>query len=386
MLIHQKIIKRLRIAAILALLVQTLVPFVVGTAQAATPPWSNVEIIFNRLQASTATTGTICTKWSASNVSAITGGTTTLSVVFPAGFTVNTTVGNWTINTTSQADWPTGASALPTISAPTGGTGVVGQQVNFNFTGVGLSSAGTYCFNWTNTAAISTSTAGNNLTGSITMASGTYPGSTAQLTSNWATSVVSNDQVTVTAVVPPTFVLALSGNAQAFTANLSPSATTSTAALTATVTTNAASGYVCFVQDANFKTVTDAGSSPANRHGALTSATAAGYAISNNTASSLGTAAHTVATGSEDYGFAVTTVAQGGGGQAGTASANAAYDSTVGTKAGTLDQTQLRPFGSSNGTSNGDVFTFVERAEIAGITPAATDYTDTLTIVAAGMF
>ena len=383
---NPKSIKRLWLIATIALLIQTAVPFTIGTAFASPPTWTYVQIIFNRLKASTATTGTICASFSASNITAIGTTSTTLSVVFPTGFTVSSTVGNWTINTTSQADWPAGAAAWTGLSAPSGGTGVVGQQVNFNVAGASNpSSSGVYCFNWTNTAAISTSTAGNDLSGSITMAHGAYPGSTAELQSNWATSVVSNDQITVTATVPPTFTLALSGNSQAF-GNLSPTAHTATSGLTATITTNAASGWVAFVQDANFKTVTDTGSNPANRHGALESATAGNYVISNNTTNSLGTAAHSVTTGSEDYGFAVTTVTAGGGGQTGTPSANAAYDSTSGTKAGPIDPTQLRPFASSGGDSNGDVITFLERAEIAGITPAATDYTDTLTIVAAGKF
>jgi hypothetical protein len=118
----------------------------------------------------------------------------------------------------------------------------------------------------------------------------------------------------------------------------------------------------------------------------LQSAVNANYTISNNTTSSLGTAAHTLTNGTEDYGFAVTTVTQGGGGQAGTASADAAYDSTSGTKVGVIDPTNYRAFASSTGTSNGDIINFVERATIAGITPAGTDYADTLTIVAAGKF
>ncbi|MFI5240429.1 MAG: hypothetical protein ACHQUB_01850 [Candidatus Saccharimonadia bacterium] len=374
--------KRIRLVLILALLAQTILPFLIGAAE-ATPTFAYTQVIFNRMQISTATTGTVCSKFSSSPGTTA----TTLSVVFPTGYTVSSTVGNWTVNTTSSPEWPTGSAAWTGVTAPSGGSGVVGQQVNFNVAGASQpGSTGPYCFNWTNTAAISNPSSANpNLQGSTTLAHGAYPGATAEFTSNWSSAAITSDQIAVSAIVPPTFTFTLSGTTQAFTGNLSPAATTSTATLTATVQTNAASGYACFVEDANSKTVTDAGSNPANEHGALHS-TIANYNISNNTTSSLGTAAHTVTTGSEDYGFAVTAVTQGGGGQIGTGAANAAYDGTSGTKAGVLDPTQLRPFGSSTGDSNGDVYTFLERAEIAGITPAATDYADTLTVVAAGYF
>ncbi|MFI5240756.1 MAG: hypothetical protein ACHQUB_03555 [Candidatus Saccharimonadia bacterium] len=382
MTFRENLLRRLQIATVVALVAQTILPFLIGSA-AATPAFVYTQVIFNRMQISTATTGTVCSKF------ATTPGTTatTLSVVFPAGYTVSTTVGNWTINTTSSPAWPTGSSAWTGVAAPTGGTGVVGQQVNFNVTGASQpSGTGPYCFNWTNSAGVSNPSSANpNLQGSTTLAHGAYPGAVGEFTSNWSSAAITSDQIAVTAVVPPTFTFTLSGTSQAFAGNLSPSSTTSTASLTATVQTNAASGYACFVEDAQAKTVTDAGSNPANKHGSLYS-TIANYYISNNTSNSLGTAAHTVSTGADDYGFAVTAVAQGGGGQIGTGTVNAAYDGTAGSKAGVLDPTQLRPFGSSTGDSNGDVYTFLERAEIAGVTPAATDYADTLTVVAAGYF
>ncbi|MFI5240415.1 MAG: hypothetical protein ACHQUB_01780 [Candidatus Saccharimonadia bacterium] len=379
---NQKIFRKVKLVFIFALLAQTILPFLIGTAD-ATPTFAYTQVIFNRMQTSTATTGTICSEFSTNPGTTA----TTLSVVFPAGYTVSTTNGNWTINTTSQPDWPTGASAWTGVAAPSGGTGVVGQQVNFNVTGASQpGSTGPYCFNWTNSAAVSNPSAANpSLQGSTTLAHGAYPGSTAEYTSNWASAAITSDQITVSAIVPPTFTFTLSGNSQAFSSNLSPSATVSSVTLTATVQTNAASGYACFVEDANNKGVTDSGSSPANEHGALHS-TIANYTVANNTTNSLGTAAHTLTTGSEDYGFAVGSVSQGGGGQIGTGTADPAYDSTTGTKAGVLDPTQLRPFGSSTGDSNGDGYVFLERADIAGITPAATDYADTLTIVAAGYF
>jgi hypothetical protein len=42
--------------------------------------------------------------------------------------------------------------------------------------------------------------------------------------------------------------------------------------------------------------------------------------------------------------------------------------------------------GGSPGTASGDTITLKERVAISGATPAATDYTDTITVVAAGNF
>jgi hypothetical protein len=392
--------QRLAIASIVALLIQALVPFAIGTALAVTPTFTYAMVKLDRIAASNGgnvfTSGTVCANFSAAN---FVGLETTTRVVFPTGFTVSTTASDWAVNTTSNSSWPSGAAAWTGAAQPTNAP--TGQTVDFVSGDVAAS--GIKCFNWTNTTtALKTpTTSGNSLTGSVTTRTGAYPGTADNVSTNYAVSIIGSsttaDQIVVTATVPPTFVFALSGNAQAFSANLDPASTISTNALTATVTTNAASGYVVYVKGLKFKTVTDAGSNPANRHGSLESATAGTYEISNNTASSLGTASHFANStqASEDYGFAVNSVAQGGGGQVGTGAIDAAYTSSANTTCtpssntclmGVIDPTNYRLFGSSGGTSNGDVYTFVERANIAGITPAATDYTDTLTIIASGKF
>ncbi len=221
------------------------------------------------------------------------------------------------------------------------------------------------------------------------------------MSNNYALSVLgaSGDTVNVTASVPPTFGVTI-GSANMALGTLDPSTAVSTSANSVTVNTNAASGWVVYVKDSNFKTVTDAGSNPANEHGALKSPTAGNYVISNNTTSSLGTASHFACftgggcpTGSEDYGFAVTALTPGSG-SVGTMTADAAYTSTANPtctgastcKLGVLDPTQYRPFVSSTGSSGGDAVSFVLRSNIVAVTPAATDYVDTLTLVAAGKF
>jgi hypothetical protein len=46
----------------------------------------------------------------------------------------------------------------------------------------------------------------------------------------------------------------------------------------------------------------------------------------------------------------------------------------------------LRSLASSNGTADTAVLTLTNHAAIGPLTPAATDYTDTITVVGAGLF
>ena len=47
---------------------------------------------------------------------------------------------------------------------------------------------------------------------------------------------------------------------------------------------------------------------------------------------------------------------------------------------------KLRSLATSNGSANGAVLTLTNHVAISTITPAATDYTDTITVVGAGLF
>ena len=171
--------------------------------------------------------------------------------------------------------------------------------------------------------------------------------------------------------MPPSFAFVLSGNTDAFTTNLSTASVVSTSGRTVTITTNAASGWIVWVKDLNSK----AGK------GALQSATAGSYQIGGTSAA--GAASHTLTVGAEDYGLATTINTDAAGG--GVVGLDAAYDGTA-AKAGTLDPTQFRPIASATGTANGDILSLVERSTIAGQTPAASDYTDTMTVIGAGVF
>ena len=63
----------------------------------------------------------------------------------------------------------------------------------------------------------------------------------------------------------------------------------------------------------------------------------------------------------------------------------AEYNGTNTTSGGTLSTT-FQPIAASSGTTGGDVLTLIERAKIVATQAAASDYTDTLTVVAAGRF
>ena len=166
----------------------------------------------------------------------------------------------------------------------------------------------------------------------------------------------------------PSLLLSLSGNTDSFTGNLSTT-TASTSGRTVTIATNAASGWVAWVKSANAAlnsastgaSIATAGSvdnSPTD----LASAT--GYVLDVNVTSDSATGTGTVSQAS-NYG--------------------AEYNGTNSTSGGTLS-TSFQPIAASDGTTDGDVLTLIERAKISAVQAAATDYTDTLTVVAAGRF
>lgn len=355
-----------------ALLIAPISVLVISAPYAHAAPFTKAFVRLDRIKAATTTGGRVCAQPATAAVEA------TVQVTFPTtggtDYIVNATAANWTVTTTNmdtgQTPWP-GIGTATTVS---------GKTVTFPSTDLTVGTL--YCFNFAATSTLTTSSAAAAETTQGTILTRTVTPTNID-TTTYAESIISDDQVVITAVVPPNFTFVLNGNTDTFTTNLSTSAVVSTTGKTVTITTNAASGWIVWAQDLNFKTVTDAGSTPANQHGALKSATAANYTISNNTASTLGTASHTLVTGTEDYGLGVTINTDAANG--GVVTLDAAYDGTT-SKAGVLDNTHFRPIASANGTANGDIININERATIAGQTPAASDYTDTLTLVGAGQF
>lgn len=332
------------VAAVLvvAVIVQMLV---VQAANAA--PLSKVFVRFDRMKVSTATTGTVCATPSSTATEAA------VQVVFPTGYTLGSAA-NFTVNTTNLA-WPTGGTAWPSINTA---TNVTSQTVTFPS---GDLTAGTlYCFNWTNSAAVTVkgSATTSNL-GSVT----TRTSAPADIDSeSYATASITDDQIVVSATVPSIFSFALSGNTDALGTLSTSAVTSSPTPRTATVNTNAKNGWMVWARDANT---------------GLTSASA-----SNTIASTTPGTNSTLSTGAVGYNTGVTQTQAGG---SGTVTIATPFVGGSTGRGGGLD-TSLRALATSTGTADTAVLTLTNNVTIAPTTAAATDYTDTITVVGAGLF
>lgn len=157
---------------------------VIGEVRAAA--FSQLIVRLDRAKTSTQTTGMVCAQPS----SVATENSVELS--FPSSFTVSSSTSNWTVSTSSL---PFSATAWPGISTATGVSGNV-----ITFPSADLSVGTLYCFRFTNSAALKTPSSAQTYNGTVT----TYDSGNGQIESSvFRTSVVPNDQVTVTASVLP---------------------------------------------------------------------------------------------------------------------------------------------------------------------------------------
>jgi hypothetical protein len=344
-------VKKISAVNALAMLIAAMAPFVsYNEVNAANLMTAMVKL--DRLRASTTTGGTICARPTTVSTEA------SVQVTFPAGFTVNPTATNWTTTTTNL---PAGTSAWVGIGTA---SAVAGQVVTFPSGELAIGT--TYCFNFSETSTLTNDIAGNDKIGSI--ATRTAALSTID-SANYALSVVSDDQIVVSAVVPPNFSFALSGNTDAFASNLSSASVVSTAGRTASVATNANNGWVAWVKSANVGLTSTSISSSIATAGTV-----------NDTPTDL--------SGTTGYVLDVditTDSAQGVGTITQAAGYGAEYNGVGANSGGSLSNT-FQAIAASNGTTGGDVLTLTERAKVTAVQPAANDYTDTLTVIAAGRF
>lgn len=339
-----------------ALLLYVLSPLLtVRQTEAATLGATYVRL--DRMAASTATTGLVC----ATTPSSDTGTEVDVQITFPTGFTVSTTLANWAVATTSI---PSGTTAWPGIGTATAASG---QVVTFPSTALATST--TYCFRWTNSAALTTGTAGNSKTGTIQ----TRAAAAANLDSDTYAVAVQDDQIGVTASVSQTFTFSTGADITLTTNPLTVSSV-NYGSSTANIATNGANGYIAWVKSAN-----------GNLTSALTSATITSPGTVDNAVSTLATST---------YGYILDAIittdsATGTGTVSQAASYGQEYDGgdtcSTSTTGGTLT-TNLEPIAASNGTTDGDVLTLCALVRIDGSQTAASDYSDTLTVVAAGRF
>lgn len=320
----------------------------------------NSMVRFDRMAQSQATTGTVCAQPSTASVEAH------VQVVFPAGFTVSGTLGNWTVDTTTNtASWPAGATAWLGIGTA---TNVTSQTVTFPSTDLVVGT--TYCFNWTNTAAITTpSSPGTNETGNIT----TQDSGPATIdTEQYATATVgaNADTIAVTATVPAAFSFALSANTDALGGLSTGSVSNSPTPRTATVNTNAKNGWMVWAKDAY-------GGLCAPSIGTCT----VGTTISSPQTFTSTAGNNTLSAGTQGYNIGITANSPAG---TGTITIPATF--TGGANRGGGLSTTLQTIATSNGTNSNAVLTLTNNAAISALTTSAPDYQDTEFIVGAGLF
>lgn len=342
--IQKRVIALLLAAAIvLGALVPVMMNRIVGAAALA-----QVSVRFDRMKVGTPTTGTVCAKPSSTATEA------DVQVVFPTGYTVNSTLGNWTVDTTNQG-WPAGSVAWLGINTA---TAVSLQTVTFPSGDLAASTL--YCFNWTNTAALT-------ITGSASASNGgtvstRTAGAAVIDTSPYSTASIADDQIVVTASVPQSFSFSLNGNSDNLGTLTTGSVAVGATPRVATVNTNAKNGWLIWAKD-----------SSTGLNSALAAKTIASTTPGSNS---------TLSAGTEGYNTGITSSQVGGAGVITVAPAFAG--GSLG-KGGGLD-TSLRILATSTGTADTAALTITNNAAIGVLTPAATDYTDTITVVGAGLF
>jgi len=310
---------------------------------------SQVFVRFDRMKIGTATTGTVCAKPATASTEAH------VQVVFPTGYTLGLAATFTVDTTTNTASWPTGGTAWLGIGTA---TNVTTQTVTFPSTDLVVGTL--YCFNWINSAAVqvSGSATSSNLGSVTTQDSGPATIDTAQYT----TASITDDQIVVTATVPSAFSFALSSNTDALGTLTAGTIKPSPTPRTATVNTNAKNGWMVWAKDSSTGLISSSASHTIP-------------SITPGTNSTLSTSA-------EGYNTGVTTSQVGGTGSITVATP---FVGGILGKGGGLDAT-LRPLATSTGTADTAVVTLTNNVNAIASTPAASDYTDTITVVAAGLF
>lgn len=342
--------RKLALVGALLLAMNVLVP-----ALASAGGLSHTYVRLNRMQAATATSFRVVF-----TTSATPGTVNQLVTDFGSSWTSASTPGvvnaTQTVSSGSCAA-DTGATALPgTLTAAGSGTAITISGVT------ALAASTAYCVDLTSSSAVT-----NPSTGSYYAVVSTENSGTVQDTSKVNIPIVTNDSITVTATVPPTFSFALDANTTAFTAQLSPGTKQTTTPRTLTINTNAKSGWVAWLRNS---TSTGLYSSSVN------------YSINPTTP---GTAVNeSTAPNTEQYVWGVSASTQTAG--VGTTTLTSAYDATGGTNDGSGVDQSYRQIASGNGTTQNAVLTLKAAATISPITPAASDYSDTIQVIGAGNF
>lgn len=174
------------------------------------------------------------------------------------------------------------------------------------------------------------------------------------------------DQIQVNASVAANFSFSLSASSDTIP-KVDPTTIQTSAGVNMVVGTNSGLGYTAYVKSANAQ---------------LSSTANPGTPITNGT---FNASPDTFTAGTTKYGFVPTT-----GAACSTCSGSITYDAEyaglTGTTGGAYNSTNFASFVSRSGYTNADTINLRERITVANTVGAANDYTDTLTIVAAGNY
>jgi len=266
----------------------------------------------------------------------------------------STTAANYTV---SNSGLPGGVTAMPGVA-----TADLVSSNTIRFPITALANSTTYGFFITGSGLITNPSASTTIV--HTLFSRESGDTTTGDTKDLSVPIISNDQIAITASVAPTFTFVFANNSQAL-GTLSSSSVISGSGTGITITTNAPGGWNAWAKSTNV---------------GLISASASKTIATTGT---INATPDTITAGTEGYVLDVnlTTDAASGG----TVAIASEYNGSTTSEGGTLSTT-LQSIASANGVANGDVITLVPRATISGVTPAASDYTDTLTVVGAGIF
>ncbi len=350
MIAEQKRYKKVSLILIAYILLGAVLPYFAKPAHAAII--SEAFIRLDRLKASQTTGGTVCMKPSTTHTATLTA----VKVTWPSGFTVNSTGGNWTGTGSTLG----GATAMPGIAAAT--PTVSTQTVTWTFSGSQTVTSGTmYCFTFGASSTLTNSSAGNDKTGSMEMTDSSAPSSE---TIAYALSIVAEDQVTVDADVPALFTFTVPDTALDHGTLSTGSVDTDAQSAGMAVYTNADNGWVVWLK-----------ADSTNGFGLYSAAT--GDIIGDRVAD--GDTLATAGAGTEDWLIDVSLGASG--------TIVTEFDGNGTTTGGRLpaDGT-YEQIASHTTVSDDDTVVLTSLAAISSINKAATDYQETLTVVAAGNF
>jgi hypothetical protein len=268
----------------------------------------------------------------------------------------STTASNYTVSTTGI---PAGTTAMPGISTA---DNVTGNTIRFPITA--LANSTTYAFFITNGGTGLIANPGASTTIVHTLFTRTGSDAATADTKDVAVPTIADDQIVITATVAPSFTFVFGNNSQSL-GTLSTGTVTSGSGTGITITTNAASGWLAWAKSAN---------------AALNSA-ASGDTIA--TTGTVNGAPSSLSAGTEGYVLDVDLTTDGSNG--GAVTIDAEYLGADTSSGGTLS-TSFQPIATANGAASSDIITLIPRVAISGLTEAASDYTDTLTVVGAGNF